>query len=162
VNTPQTTAGSLLALGALGAGSTDALPRPRPASGQFVTALAFIGSLVGYRRKCRDHGLDRFPIVVRWSILGLLIGITVAVARAMRKQRMARPALTIATFIALTAALAAGAALHFDDWAWYVGGLAAGVLVTLTDRRAFYGRASALALADSSAATRPRRPAPRA
>ena len=74
---------------------------------------------------------------------------------------MTRPALTAATFIALAAALvAAGAALHFGDWAWYLGGLTAGVLVTLTDRQAFYGRASAPA--DRSAATRSRRPTPRA
>lgn len=47
-----------------------------------MTAFAFIGSLVAYRRKRRDLDVDPFPIVVRWSILGLLIGLVVAVARA--------------------------------------------------------------------------------
>lgn len=59
---------------------------------------------------------------------------------------MTRPTLTSAVFLVLAATLvAAGAALHFGDWAWYAGGITAGLLVTLTDRRAFYGIASALA-----------------
>ncbi len=59
---------------------------------------------------------------------------------------MTRPAVTIAVFVVLAATLvAAGAALHFGDWVWYAGGITAGLLVTLTDRRAFYGSASARA-----------------
>ena len=53
----------------MAAGSTDALPGFAFVR-QFVTAFAFIGSLVAYRRKRRDHDSDPFRSSLRWSILG--------------------------------------------------------------------------------------------
>jgi hypothetical protein len=53
----------------VGAGSTDALPG-FAFVWRFVTAFAFVGSLVAYRRKRRDHDSDPFPIRLRWGILG--------------------------------------------------------------------------------------------
>ena len=53
---------------------------------QCVTAFAFIGSLLAYRLRRRGRrDVDPFPYIVRWSCVGLAIGLLIlAVVLAVR------------------------------------------------------------------------------
>jgi hypothetical protein len=40
-----------------------------------VTLATLLGTLVAYRRYQRRPGLDPFPIITRWSAVGMLVGL---------------------------------------------------------------------------------------
>jgi hypothetical protein len=47
-----------------------------------VTLFTLLGTIVAYRRYQRRPGLDHFPIIARWSAVGLGIGVAIEVLRA--------------------------------------------------------------------------------
>jgi hypothetical protein len=47
-----------------------------------VTLFTLLGALVAYRRYQRRPGLDPFPIITRWSAVGLGAGIAIELWRA--------------------------------------------------------------------------------
>jgi hypothetical protein len=61
--------------------------QPNPVLGfllQMATAGALAGTLVAYRRRRRDEQFDTFPIITRWSLIGLALGAGYVVAQAIR------------------------------------------------------------------------------
>jgi hypothetical protein len=49
---------------------------------QTTTAGAFAGTLVAYRRRRADPRFDPFPIVTRWSVAGLRLGMALVLLEA--------------------------------------------------------------------------------
>jgi hypothetical protein len=52
--------------------------QPNPTLGvlmQTTTVGAFLGTLVAYRRRRKNPAFDPFPIVTRWSVVGLALGV---------------------------------------------------------------------------------------
>ena len=47
-----------------------------------VTLATFLGSIAAYRRYQRRPGLDPFPIITRWSAVGLALGVAIELWRA--------------------------------------------------------------------------------
>jgi hypothetical protein len=47
-----------------------------------VTLFTLLGALVAYRRYQRRPGLDPFPIITRWSAVGLGLGVAIELLRA--------------------------------------------------------------------------------
>jgi hypothetical protein len=47
-----------------------------------VTLFTLLGTIVAYRRYQRRPGLDPFPIIARWSAVGLGIGVAIELLRA--------------------------------------------------------------------------------
>ena len=47
-----------------------------------VTLFTLLGTTVAYRRYQRRPGLDPFPIIARWSAVGLGIGVAIELLRA--------------------------------------------------------------------------------
>jgi hypothetical protein len=44
----------------------------------------FVGTLIAYRRRRRDAHFDTFPIITRWSVVGLLGGAVYLLLSAIR------------------------------------------------------------------------------
>ena len=42
-----------------------------------VTLFTLLGTIVAYRRYQRRPGLDPFPIITRWSVVGLGLGVAI-------------------------------------------------------------------------------------
>jgi hypothetical protein len=47
-----------------------------------VTLFTLLGTIVAYRRYQRRPGLDPFPIIARWSAVGLGIGVAIELLTA--------------------------------------------------------------------------------
>ena len=47
-----------------------------------VTLFTLLGTIVAYRRDQRRPGLDPFPIIARWSAVGLALGVAIELLRA--------------------------------------------------------------------------------
>jgi hypothetical protein len=47
-----------------------------------VTLFTLLGTIVAYRRYQRGPGLDPFPIISRWSAVGLGLGVAIEILRA--------------------------------------------------------------------------------
>jgi hypothetical protein len=47
-----------------------------------VAVFTLFGTVVAYRRYQRRSGLDPFPIITRWSAVGLGVGIAIELWRA--------------------------------------------------------------------------------
>jgi hypothetical protein len=47
-----------------------------------ATLFTLLGTIVAYRRYQRRPGLDPFPIVSRWSAVGLALGVAIELLRA--------------------------------------------------------------------------------
>jgi hypothetical protein len=47
-----------------------------------VTLFTLLGTIVAYRRDQRRPGLDPFPIITRWSAVGLALGVAIELLRA--------------------------------------------------------------------------------
>jgi hypothetical protein len=47
-----------------------------------VTLFTVVGTIVAYRRYQRRPGRDPFPVIARWSAVGLLAGVLIEAARA--------------------------------------------------------------------------------
>jgi ABC-type uncharacterized transport system permease subunit len=47
-----------------------------------VTLFTLLGTIVAYRRDQRRPGLDPFPIITRWSAVGLGVGVAIELWRA--------------------------------------------------------------------------------
>ncbi len=47
-----------------------------------VTLFTLLGTIVAYRRYQRRTGLDPFPIITRWSTVGLGLGVAIELLRA--------------------------------------------------------------------------------
>ena len=47
-----------------------------------VTLATLLGTIVAYRRYQRRPGFDPFPIIARWSAVGLGIGVAIELLRA--------------------------------------------------------------------------------
>jgi hypothetical protein len=47
-----------------------------------VTLATLLGTLVAYRRYQRRPGLDPFPIITRWSAVGLGLGVAIELLSA--------------------------------------------------------------------------------
>jgi hypothetical protein len=47
-----------------------------------VTLVTLLGTVVAYRRYQRRPGVDPFPIITRWSAVGLGVGIAIELWRA--------------------------------------------------------------------------------
>jgi hypothetical protein len=60
---------------------------PNGAVGVLVQAAAigtYLGTLIAYRRRRRDPRFDAFPIVTRWMVAGLLLGVGYVLLAAVR------------------------------------------------------------------------------
>jgi hypothetical protein len=47
-----------------------------------VTLATLLGSIAAHRRYQRRPGLDPFPIITRWSAVGLALGVAIELLRA--------------------------------------------------------------------------------
>jgi hypothetical protein len=72
-----TTAALAAAAAAFGAAATIAA-QPIPTIGfllQGAAAGTLVGTLIAYRRRRENPRFDTFPVITRWSALGLILGV---------------------------------------------------------------------------------------
>jgi hypothetical protein len=80
MNSPLPTAISALALVGLSFATT--LGEHADGVIRVVTLFTLLGTVVAYRRYQRRAGFDPFPIITRWSAVGLLAGVVIELLRA--------------------------------------------------------------------------------
>ena len=68
----------LAAIAAMAGAAVAAAAQPIPTVGFLLQAAAVgtsVGTLIAYRRRRADPDFDTFPVITRWSALGLIVGV---------------------------------------------------------------------------------------